>query len=425
MAMMLGTKIEKRKTMTDSMYNYIKHDSDKGKAIKLWNKGVPVADNAITQMKDVAEMPFIYKHVAGMPDVHLGKGATVGSVIATKGAIIPAAVGVDIGCGMMAYRTTLRAVDLPHNLKAVRSAIEAAVPHGRTDNGGKNDKGSFTKLSDNNAGRWRSLADTYDQIVEKHPKAKAFNTFNHIGTLGTGNHFIELCLDEEDYMWIMLHSGSRGLGNRIGSYFIEKAKEEMRRYHILDNLPNQDLAYLVENTDIFEDYMGAVDFAQDFAYENRKAIMQATIGAIRKTLPNFTLTDLAINCHHNYISKEHHFGQNVWITRKGSLQAREGTMGIIPGSMGTASYIVSGKGNPDSFCSCSHGAGRVMSRTEAHKTITLDQHKVAMVGVEARLDTGVIDESPAAYKPIEAVMNAQSDLVDIKFKLHQIVNVKG
>lgn len=406
------------------MNKYI-YEETKGVPIKHWTKGVSLDDKAREQLYNIASLPFIHKHVAAMPDVHWGMGATIGSVIATKGAIVPAAVGVDIGCGMMAYQTTLKAHDLPDNLHALRCDIESKIPHGRTDNGGRNDKGSTVALtlSDNN--RWVSLKSRYTDIITKHPKAKAFNTWQHMGTLGTGNHFIEICLDEFDSVWVMLHSGSRGVGNRIGMYFIEQAKKEMERYHIDKFLVDKDLSYLVERTEIFDDYINAVEWAQDFALENRKSMMETVLGVLRSHVKPFAITEMAVNCHHNYISKENHFGSNVWVTRKGAVRARVKDLGVIPGSMGTGSFIVRGLGNKHSFCSCSHGAGRVMSRGQAKREISLDQHVKAMEGIEARLDIDVIDESPAAYKDIGAVMDAQSDLVEILFRLKQVVNIKG
>ena len=400
-------------------------EETKGSPIKHWTNGVLLEDKAREQLHNIASLPFIHKHVAAMPDVHWGRGATIGSVIATKGAIVPAAVGVDIGCGMMAYQTSLKAHDLPDNLRNLRDDIERNIPHGRTDNGGRNDKGSSQELSACNEIRWNRLSVGYDNIIEKHPKAKAFNTYQHLGSLGTGNHFIEICLDELDSVWVMLHSGSRGVGNKIGMYFIEKAKKEMERWHIDKYLVDSDLSYLVENTDLFDDYIEAVQWAQDFALENRKSMMQSTLAALSRHTKHFEITEMAVNCHHNYISKENHFNSNVWVTRKGAVRAREGDLGIIPGSMGTGSFIVRGLGNKHSFCSCSHGAGRVMSRGQAKKEISLDDHAKAMKGIEARLDKDVLDESPAAYKDIGAVMDAQSDLVEVLFRLRQVVNVKG
>jgi tRNA-splicing ligase RtcB len=388
----------------------------------MWTRGVQVEDQAKAQLLNVASLPFIFKHVAVMPDVHWGMGATVGSVIATKGAIVPAAVGVDIGCGMVAARLGLSASDLPDSLAAIRSAIEAAVPHGRTDNGGANDLGAWREQQEGTA--ILSLR----SILEKHPKLEraATRAPHHLGTLGTGNHFIEVCLDEEDRVWVMLHSGSRGIGNAIGSYFIERAKEHMRRWFV--NLPDMDLAYLPEKTQDFDDYMEAVGWAQDFALANRRLMLEATIQAVSKALGREGLvpvTEEAVNCHHNYVARENHFGQNVLVTRKGAVRARDGDLGIIPGSMGAKSFIVRGKGEPESFMSCSHGAGRVMSRGAAKKAFTLADHEAATAGVECRKDEGVIDETPGAYKNIDAVMTAQSGLVDIVHTLKQVVCVKG
>ena len=392
--------------------------------IKAWIDGVQLEETAAQQLKNVAGLPFIFKHLAVMPDVHWGMGCTVGSVVPTRGAIIPAAVGVDIGCGMMAQKLGLNARSLPDNLSAIRSAIEAAVPHGRTDNGGKNDRGAWNEAPEHYGRAWDALADEYQMIIEAHPKAKAFNTDRHLGTLGTGNHFIELCLDENNDVWIMLHSGSRGAGNRIGLYFTELAKGEMERFFI--HLPDADLAHLPEGTKYFNDYVQAVGWAQNYAKLNRELIMVAVKNALFNELGlELMVEEEAVNCHHNYVTKEHHFGENIWVTRKGAVRAREGDLGIIPGSMGAKSYIVRGKGNADSFNSCSHGAGRAMSRGEAKKRFTLDDHAKATAGVECRKDAGVIDETPGAYKPIDAVMGAQKDLVDIVHTLKQIVCVKG
>lgn len=400
--------------------------------VKAWTRGVPVEDVAREQLRNTASLPFVFKHVAVMPDVHWGMGATVGSVIATKGAIVPAAVGVDIGCGMVATQLALTASELPDNLLSVRTAIEAAVPHGRTDNGGPNDRGAWSEppaaalfLFGEHGNQ--SLAARLGAITEKHPKLgrPAARAINHCGTLGTGNHFIEVCLDEDDQVWIMLHSGSRGIGNAIGSYFISKAKEQMARYFI--TLPDKDLAYLPEGTDNFRDYIEAVSWAQDFAMLNRQIMLRRVIDAVCTSLGRDSLetVDLAVNCHHNYVTRENHFGRNVLVTRKGAVRAREGELGIIPGSMGVRSYIVRGRGNPDSFHSCSHGAGRKMSRGAAVKTFTLADHEEATAGVECRKDEGVLDETPGAYKDIEAVMAAQVDLIDVVHTLKQVVCVKG
>jgi tRNA-splicing ligase RtcB len=396
-----------------------------GSPIRAWTIGVPFEADARAQLERIARLPFIHRHVAVMPDVHLGKGATVGSVIATKRAIIPAAVGVDIGCGMMAVRTSLRASALPDDLRGVRTAIEAAVPHGRTDNGGRNDRGAWREPPAANADAWNGLRPGYDRIIAKHPKLDRGSHLAHLGTLGTGNHFIEVCLDEEDHVWIVLHSGSRGVGNRIGSYFIELAKEDMRRWFI--NLPDRDLAYLPEGTEHFDEYVEAVHWAQEFARINRELMMAALIDGIRATgkLPAFEARLEAVNCHHNYVARESHFGENVLVTRKGAVRARRGDLGIIPGSMGARSYIVRGLGNDASFHSCSHGAGRAMSRNEARRRFTVADHVAATAGIECRKDQDVIDETPMAYKSIDHVMEAQRDLVEVAHTLRQVVCVKG
>jgi tRNA-splicing ligase RtcB len=393
--------------------------------IKAWTQGVPFEAEAEAQLRRVAALPFVHQWIAVMPDVHAGIGATVGSVIACKRAVIPAAVGVDIGCGMMAVKTSLRADQLPDDLRALRLAIESAVPHGRTDKGGANDRGAYGDPPARTVDAWKTLEPGYAQILSKHASAGNAQRVNQLGTLGTGNHFIELCLDEAGAVWVMLHSGSRGIGNRIGSYFIEKAKAEMRRWFV--NLPDMDLAYLPQGSDLFDDYVQAVEWAQQYARTNRELMMAATIEALRATglLPEFTAHLEAVNCHHNYVSFEKHYGENVIVTRKGAVRARQGELGIIPGSMGAKSFIVRGKGNPESFTSCSHGAGRSMSRTKAKKLFTLDDHAAATAGVECRKDADVIDETPAAYKSIDDVMAAQADLVDVVYTLKQIVCVKG
>ena len=409
--------------MTDSTYNVIKPET--GVPIKAWTKGVPLEDAARTQLLNVAQLPFIYKWVAAMPDVHWGIGATVGSVIPTKGAIIPAAVGVDIGCGMMAVRTTLNANQLPDNLHGIRSAIERAVPHGRTDNGGKNDRGAWRHVPQHHGDVWAHLHKAYEEIVAKYPKIAHPNREAHLGTLGTGNHFIEVCLDESEQVWFMLHSGSRGVGNRFGTFFIELAKQDMRKWMI--NLPDQDLAYLPQGTEHFDDYVKAVHWAQDYALANRQLMMENIIAVVGECgeVPAFQADVELVSCHHNYVAWENHYGQNVLVTRKGAVRARTGDMGIIPGSMGARSYIVRGKGNPESFTSCSHGAGRAMSRGEAKRRFTVADHIQATAGVECRKDADVIDETPMAYKSIDAVMEAQKDLVDVVHTLRQVVCVKG
>lgn len=397
-----------------------------GVPIKAWVDGVPVEDDARRQLQNIARLPVVGPHLAVMPDVHLGKGATVGSVVPTRGAIIPAAVGVDIGCGMMAWQTNLRAEHLPDSLSEVRSAIEQAVPHGRTNNGSFGDKGAWNNAPPLIASKaWEDLEPKYREMVDRHPHMLAYNTLNHLGTLGTGNHFIEVCLDTEGSVWVMLHSGSRGVGNRIGSYFIELAKEDMRSAH--GDLPDdQDLAYLTEGTVHFSDYVAAVGWAQRYAMENRTIMMLRTVQAMEAALRMpIWCEDLAVNCHHNFVQEEIHGGELLWITRKGAVNAEKGRLGIIPGSMGAKSFIVRGRGNPDSFNSCSHGAGRKMSRNRAKALFTLEDHARATEGVECRKDAEVIDETPGAYKSIDDVMAAQADLVEIVATLKQLVCVKG
>jgi tRNA-splicing ligase RtcB (3'-phosphate/5'-hydroxy nucleic acid ligase) len=394
-----------------------------GSHIKMWTRGVPVEEEAKAQLEKTARMPFIFHHIAVMPDVHVGKGSTVGSVIPTLQAVIPAAVGVDIGCGMIAAKTTLTAADLPDNLSKVRAAIERAVPHGRSP--GRRDKGSWGDTPpDNVDSAWAQLERGFARITEKYPHLENTNHRVHLGTLGTGNHFVEVCLDEDQSVWFMLHSGSRGVGNAIGSHFIELAKNDMRQWMV--NLPDQDLAYFPEGTQHFDDYVEAVEWAQNFARLNREIMMQNVIAVVRRVIPKPFQSHLeAVNCHHNYVSREHHFGKDVLVTRKGAVSARQGQLGIIPGSMGARSYIVRGLGNEDSFQSCSHGAGRKMSRTAARKRFTLEEHRAATAGVECRKDKDVIDETPAAYKDIDAVMQAQKDLVEVVHTLKQVVCVKG
>jgi tRNA-splicing ligase RtcB len=394
-----------------------------GVPIKAWTRGLGVEDAARKQLDNVAKLPVVFHHVAVMPDVHYGIGATVGSVVPTERAIIPATVGVDIGCGMMALETDLPARQLPDDLHALRTAIERAVPHGRTANGGRGDRGAWHDIPRSAEDAWRDLAPGYRAIIDVHPRIGRGNDLNHLGTLGTGNHFIEVCLDQRDRVWFMLHSGSRGVGNRIGTYFIELAKQDMRRH--IANLPDQDLAYLAEGSRHFDDYVAAVEWAQRYALTNRRLMMDAVLAAARVELPPFALGAHAVNCHHNYVAREHHFGRDVFVTRKGAVRAGAGELGIIPGSMGARSFIVRGKGNRDSFCSCSHGAGRAMSRGEAKRRFSVDDHVRATTGIECRKDAGVIDETPMAYKPIDRVMAAQDDLIEVVHQLRQVVCVKG
>jgi tRNA-splicing ligase RtcB len=398
--------------------------NDEGsRPIKVWTDHVE--DAALRQLKNIARLPFVAGNgLAVMPDVHMGKGAAVGSVIATDKALIPSAVGVDIGCGMNAVRLSLKASDLPESLKAIRNQIERDVPLGA---GGKHRDDYVPPGHGHGVGYHHPLWAEYHRVKpfgdDDHTRGFERAWFQ-LGSLGSGNHFIELCIDENEDVWVMLHSGSRGTGNEIGRRHIEKAKENMERFFI--SLPDADLAYIPEETEDFNAYVEALNWAQNWALENRRVMMVATIAAIRRHIAKpFEITHEAVNCHHNYVEKENHFGRNLWVTRKGAIRARKGDLGIIPGSMGTRSYIVRGKGNPESYCSCSHGAGRRMSRTQAEKTFTVDDLKAQTEGIECRKDSGVLDELPAAYKDIDAVMAHQQDLVEVVHTLRQVLCVKG
>lgn len=391
---------------------------------KIWTD--KVEDTAMKQIDDLCKLPFIHKHIAIMPDVHMGYGSTVGSVIPTRGAIIPASVGVDIGCGMMAVQLDMNAAQLPDSMQGSRFAIEASIPHGRSHKGGPGDCGAWDELPNEVSVAWKEMSDGFADISFRHPKllARGVNTFRHLGTLGGGNHFIEICLDETDTVWVMLHSGSRGIGNRIGTYFINLAKEDMKKWFI--NMPEKDLAYFPEGTDHFNDYWTAVSWAQNYALVNREIMMAKTLDALSHELGRDVFAiKKAVNCHHNYVARENHFGANVLVTRKGAVRARVGDFGIIPGSMGARSFIVEGLGNKDSFNSCSHGAGRTMSRTAARKAFTVEDLKKQTAGVECRKDSDVLDEIPGAYKDIDEVMANQADLVKPIHTLRQIVCVKG
>jgi tRNA-splicing ligase RtcB len=373
------------------------------------------------QLHELSTLPFIFKHVAAMPDVHAGIGATIGSVIPTRGAIIPAAVGVDIGCGMSAVQLSLKASDLPDNLFNLRAQIEQIVPVGFTQHKEQVIDSEIIKTMDT----------PLEGLLQKHPTLlkmkKNFheNWQQQVGTLGGGNHFIEICLDENQNVWIMLHSGSRGVGHLIGRYFIGLAKKDMEKWFI--QLPNKDLAYFPQGTEHFDDYWEAVMWAQEYARTNRQEMMRLILKALSQAdeLPPFQIIGTAISCHHNYVAMENHYNSNIFLTRKGAISAREEQWGIIPGSMGTKSYIVKGKGNLESFCSCSHGAGRRMGRKEAKRRFNTADMIAQTQGVECRKDADVIDEIPAAYKPIDEVMENQNDLVDIIHTLKQVVCIKG
>jgi len=390
--------------------------SDTGVPVHIWTDDIE--PTAMQQLANVARMPFVHHHVAAMPDVHTGIGATVGAVIATRGAIVPAAVGVDIGCGMIATRLSLAANELPDSLARVRAAIEARVPVGFD----MHDEGRIREAGVKRLhGRLEALLGRAPALAKMLRKPDRWQ--RQMGTLGGGNHFVEVCLDEAGQVWVMLHSGSRGIGNQIGSHFIALAREEMLALDA--RLPDRDLAYLREGTQSFDVYLEAVGWAQDYAAENRAQMNELVLEALRHTLPPFAITAQAVNCHHNYVARERHFGEHVLVTRKGAIRAGLGELGIVPGSMGARSYIVRGKGNAMSFSSCAHGAGRRMSRSKAKQSFTQEDLARQTAGVECRKDAGVVDEIPAAYKDIEQVMANQEDLVEVVHTLKQVVCVKG
>jgi tRNA-splicing ligase RtcB len=392
--------------------------------IKAWVRGVPVEDGARKQLVETASLPVVWPHVAVMPDVHFGIGATVGSVVPTRGAIVPAAVGVDLGCGVCAVRTPLTSAALGDSARGVFDALSAAIPHGRTNDGGPGDRGAWGDPPMDVRSEWDAIRDLYERDVGfERTRDRATR---QLGTLGTGNHFVEVCLDESDSVWVMLHSGSRGVGNAIGSHYIALAKRRCETDGI--TLPNRDLAWLPEGTPEFDGYVRAVGWAQDYARRNREVMLRRAIEVMRALDPSLDwswLPDRAVNCHHNYVAREEHFGESLWITRKGAVSARAEQLGIIPGSMGTRSFIVRGKGNTESFHTCSHGAGRAMSRGAAKKQITLEMHAADTAGVVCRKDESVLDESPRAYKNVDDVMAAQVDLVEVVHALKGVVCVKG
>jgi tRNA-splicing ligase RtcB len=391
--------------------------TDQRVPVKIWTDDIDARSKE--QLSNIASMPFIHHHVAAMPDVHLGIGATIGSVIATHKAIIPAAVGVDIGCGMVAARLSLSANDLDEkSLKRVFDQISRDVPVGRAQH---SDERVLIAAALPFESTLKMLTDRHPQLLKSFGKLSKWT--NQMGTLGGGNHFIEVCLDEENRVWVMLHSGSRGVGNAIADYFIQLARKDMERWMI--QLPDRDLAYFPEGSEHFDDYVHAVHWAQEYAMQNRQSMLELVLAALRRHLPAFAVETEAVNCHHNYVAKEHHFGADVWVTRKGAIRARQGDLGIVPGSMGTRSYIVRGKGSPESFCSSAHGAGRRMSRTAAEKHFTETDLVAQTQGVICRKDHGVIDEIPGAYKDIDEVMANQSDLTEILHTLKQVVCVKG
>lgn len=396
--------------------NVIKED---GKVpIKIWTNAVE--DSAMQQLKNLAGLPFIPRNgIAVMPDVHWGNGTSVGTVLATHRAIVPAAVGVDIGCGMNAVRTNLRASDLPDSLSNLRHSIERGVPLGA----GGNHQHHAPHFPSELAVKWEAFVNLLGENSLDH-SFLLNKAVSQLGTLGSGNHFIEICLDEEQRVWVMLHSGSRGVGNILGRRFMDVAKAEMEKWHI--KLADANLAYLPEGTECFNQYIAAMLWCQDYALQNRKAMMRETLKNLEHEVnKGILIASEAINCHHNYAERENHFGDNLWVTRKGAVRARLGDLGIIPGSMGQRSYIVRGLGNAESYCSCSHGAGRAMSRTEARKRFTVEDLQAQTAGVECRKDDAVLDEIPSSYKDIDQVIAAQADLIEIVHTLKQVLCVKG
>lgn len=392
---------------------------DISKTIKTFLPWENIDDNAKQQIQNISELPFLFQHIAIMPDCHFGMGATVGSVIATKGAIVPAAVGVDIGCGMIAVKTKLFAKDLPEDRKALRMGIERRIPLGA---GGKNQK--LTPSSINRISHLQARADLGNIDLRYYTRDWDMT----VGSLGSGNHFIEICLDEQDQVWCVLHSGSRGIGNKLAMAHIKTAQNLMQQYFI--ELKDKDLAYLVEGTPEFKNYIRDLLWAQDFALANREEMMDRCMTELSYAIygedgHQAELELQRINCHHNFTQKEHHMGTDAWITRKGAIQMRDGQLGIIPGSMGTRSYIVSGLANPVSFNSAPHGAGRRFSRNKAFELYNMDDFDKAMVGIECRRSEQLIDELPMAYKPIDEVMENSKELVKVESILRQIINVKG
>ena len=392
---------------------------------RLWTGDMAVEAEAIEQIRNVTRLPILAGPVVVMPDVHLGRGATVGTVIPTRAAIVPAAVGVDIGCGMLAVKTDLAAGDLPESLGRLRAQIERDVPVGvnfhRQPLAPEGSREAFALET-----RMKKLGERFPKlrILDEMGRFDEPRMWRQLGSLGGGNHFVEICIDAEGDVWIMLHSGSRNVGNMIGQCAMHMAKKVAER--VDRSLPHVDLAWLDEGTPEFEAYVEGLGWAQEYASLNRDLMLHLVHKALAKSLGREVgFVGEVTNCHHNYARVEEHFGENIWVTRKGAVSARAGELGIIPGSMGAKSFIVRGKGEPTSYCSCSHGAGRVMSRAQARKTFTRKDLALETAGVECRKDEGVIDEIPSAYKDIDAVMAAQTDLVEVVATLKQVLCVKG
>jgi tRNA-splicing ligase RtcB len=376
--------------------------------IETWADPQEIEQVALDQLRNISALPWVFHHVAAMADVHYGKGATVGSVIAMKDAVSPAAVGVDLGCGMAALRTNLTSHDLPESLHALRSDVERTIPVGFEQHRRPVDRPQ-------DAGLWKDFAELTPAVRDLFDKAR-----HQLGTLGGGNHFLELCLDTEDRVWMMLHSGSRNIGKSLAEIHIGRAKKLAHN----QDLPDRDLAVFLAGTREMEEYRRDLFWAQRYARANREAMLGLYADVLRRAFPNVRFEG-EVHCHHNYVAEETHFGEHVFVTRKGAIRAGQGEMGIIPGSMGTRSFIVRGLGNPQSFESASHGAGRRMSRGQAKKRFTVADLREQTRGVECRKDGGVLDEIPAAYKDIGKVMDEQKDLVEIVAELRQVLCVKG
>ena len=380
-----------------------------------WTPEAQIEDSALEQIASLSKMPFIFKHVAVMPDCHFGLGTTVGSCIPTMGAIIPAAVGVDIGCGMIAAKTGLNRADLPDDLSDIRKAVEHQIPlsAGRYN-------ASVKKTAKPRVERLEASAAALGRLEFYNKTSR--NWRKQLGSLGSGNHFIEVVLDEEDGVWAFLHSGSRGVGNRIASHHIKVAKGLMERDGV--ELPNDDLAYLEQDTPEFDDYMADLEWAQEFALLNREEMMERIIKLMKYRCGDFEVVE-RIQCHHNFTQREKHFGEDILVSRKGAIEAREGQLGLIPGSMGTRSYVVRGKGNALSFNTAPHGAGRSMSRRKARESFTMEDFDRLMTGIEVNRSEAFLDELPGAYKDIDMVMEQSQDLVETLHTFRQVVNVKG
>lgn len=394
------------------------HKDTETEKLLIWASDI--ADNTLEQARRVSTMPFVWPHLALMPDAHLGKGATVGSVIPTLGAVIPSAVGVDVGCGMRAVRTQFKVDDLPDDRKWLREKIESMIPL----SAGVYNR-HMTATARERCRQLEELAAGGNGAEPFDPSAYAANWKLQLGSLGSGNHFIEVSADENDDVWLFLHSGSRGVGNKLAQHHIEVAKGLMRKWWIQLPDDDDDLAYLVQGTPEFDQYMAELDWGQRFALENRNEMMDRVVSAFEWWTGEQVQRLDDVNCHHNYTSREKHYGKDLIVSRKGAIDAHEGVMGLIPGSMGTASYVVKGKGSATGLCSAPHGAGRDYSRSQARKTFTMDQLEKRMEGIEWRRTNAFIDEIPDAYKDIDQVMADSSDLVEVIHTLHQLVNVKG